>query len=104
MSDTSQSRMDRDKTALLAIESLEARIEELEQARSEPIAIVGLSCRFPGAADIESYWRLLRDGGDAIREVPSDRWDIETWYDPDPDTAGKMYSRHGGFLDHIDQF
>src|SRR5713226_5327067 len=104
MAEANQSRLDRNKTAFLAIERLEARVEELEQARSEPIAVVGLSCRFPGAADVEAYWRLLRDGEDAIREVPSDRWDIDAYYDPDPEAPGKMTSRYGAFLDQVDQF
>ncbi|HEX7839132.1 MAG TPA: AMP-binding protein, partial [Kofleriaceae bacterium] len=50
---------------------------------AEPIAIVGIGCRFPGAPDPEGYWRLLRDGVDAIREVPPDRWDARAYYDPD---------------------
>ncbi len=70
----------------------------------EPVAIVGLGCRFPGAPDVESYWRLLRDGVDAIREVPAERWDIESFYDPDPEAPGKMTTRFGGFLEGIDRF
>ncbi len=70
----------------------------------EPVAIVGLGCRLPGAPDVESYWRLLRDGVDAIREVPAERWDIESFYDPDPEAPGKMTTRFGGFLEGIDRF
>jgi len=70
----------------------------------EPIAIVGLSCRLPGAFDREAYWELLSGGVDAIGEVPSDRWDIEAYYDPDPDVPGKMSTRHGGFIEGIDRF
>ena len=73
-------------------------------ATDEPIAVIGLACRFPGANDPDSYWRLLSDGVDAIREVPPDRWDIAAWYDPDPSVPGKMYTSRGGFLDQIDQF
>ena len=65
----------------------------------EPIAIVGLACRFPGAPDPEAFWDLLAGGVDAIREVPADRFDIDEFYDPDPETPGKMYTRFGGFLD-----
>lgn len=72
---------------------------------AEPIAIIGLACRFPGgAATPEDYWRVLRDGVDAITEVPSDRWNISDFYDPNPEAPGKMYSRWGGFLDSIDLF
>lgn len=70
----------------------------------EPIAIVAVSCRFPGAPDPEAFWQLLAGGVDAIREVPEDRFDIDEFYDPDPDAAGKTYTRFGGFLDEIDGF
>lgn len=70
----------------------------------DPIAIVAVSCRFPGAPDPEAFWELLAGGVDAIREVPEDRWDIDEFYDPDPDTPGKTYTRFGGFLDGIDGF
>ncbi|HZC11702.1 MAG TPA: SDR family NAD(P)-dependent oxidoreductase, partial [Mycobacterium sp.] len=70
----------------------------------EPIAIVAVSCRFPGAPNPEAFWEVLSDGVDAIREVPEDRFDIDEFYDPDPDTAGKTYTRFGGFLDGIDGF
>ncbi|WP_437819486.1 SDR family NAD(P)-dependent oxidoreductase [Sorangium sp. So ce1078] len=73
--------------------------------RDEPIAIVGAGCRFPGGArDPASFWRLLEQEVDAIREVPGDRWDIDAFYDPDPDAKGKMTSRWGGFLDELDRF
>ena len=62
--------------SLAAIKALRSRVEDLERSRREPIAIVGLGCRFPGAADDpESYWRLLRDGVDAVGPVPADRLD-----------------------------
>ena len=93
------------KRALAAIDRLQARVDAAEQARTEPIAIVGLACRFPGGVDSpDSYWTLLAGGVDAITEVPRERWDIERFYDPDPDAAGKMYTRHGGFLRNVDRF
>jgi acyl transferase domain-containing protein/NADPH:quinone reductase-like Zn-dependent oxidoreductase/acyl carrier protein len=70
----------------------------------EPIAIVAVSCRFPGAPDPEAFWEVLSGGVDAIREVPEDRFDIDEFYDPDPETPGKIYTRFGGFLDGIDGF
>lgn len=70
----------------------------------EPIAIIGTGCRFPGAQDIESFWRLLRQGVDAITEVPPERWDIESFYDPEPAKPGKINSRWGGFLERVDWF
>ncbi|MDD4868257.1 MAG: SDR family NAD(P)-dependent oxidoreductase, partial [Mycobacterium sp.] len=70
----------------------------------EPIAIVAVACRFPGAPDPEAFWELLSGGVDAIREVPDDRFDIDEFYDPDPETPGKIYSRFGGFLEDIGGF
>jgi acyl transferase domain-containing protein/acyl-CoA synthetase (AMP-forming)/AMP-acid ligase II/Zn-dependent alcohol dehydrogenase/NADP-dependent 3-hydroxy acid dehydrogenase YdfG/acyl carrier protein len=71
---------------------------------SEPIAVVGLSCRFPGAPDAAAFRELLRSGGDAVREVPPDRWDVDALYDPEPGADGKMNSRWLAHLDGIDQF
>lgn len=71
----------------------------------EPIAIVGLSCRFPGGAiSVDRYWALMRDGVDAIAEVPDDRWDRDALYSADREKRGKTYIKWGGFLDGIDQF
>jgi acyl transferase domain-containing protein len=70
----------------------------------EPIAIVGLGCRFPGANHPAEFWQLLRNGGEAITEVPKERWDINHFYDPDPNTPGGMSTRWGGFIDQIDGF
>src|ERR1700728_2220960 len=92
------------KQAVLAIEELQARLTAAEQARNEPIAIIGMGCRFPGADNLASFWKLLETGSDAVREVPESRWKIDDYYDPNPDAPGKMSSRWGGFLDAIDQF
>jgi acyl transferase domain-containing protein len=70
----------------------------------EPIAIVGLACRFPGAESPDAFWTLLSEGGDAIREVPPDRWDADEYYHAEPGTPGKMCTRWGGFLDGVDGF
>jgi acyl transferase domain-containing protein/acyl carrier protein len=70
----------------------------------EPIAIVGLACRFPKAADPNAYWRLLIEGVDAITEVPPERWDIGALYDLDASAPGRMNTKWGGFLDSVDGF
>ncbi|MEW6405184.1 MAG: beta-ketoacyl synthase N-terminal-like domain-containing protein, partial [Chloroflexota bacterium] len=70
----------------------------------EPIAIIGLSCRFPKAPDLQAFWELLRNGVDAISEVPAGRWNLDEFYSSDPGTPGKVTSRWGGFLDGIDLF
>ncbi|MCP3063708.1 type I polyketide synthase [Myxococcus sp. K38C18041901] len=85
--------------ALVALEKMQARLEASEREKREPIAIIGMACRFPGGANHpEALWALLREGGDAIVEVPADRWAIDDYYDPDPAAEGKMYTRWGGFL------
>ena len=91
--------------AVFALKETRARLEALERQRSEPIAMIGMACRFPGGAnDAASFWRLLCDRVDAIRETPPDRWDVAAFYDPDPSAPGKMNSRWGGFLERIDDF
>ncbi|MDT3399504.1 SDR family NAD(P)-dependent oxidoreductase, partial [Streptomyces sp. B1866] len=71
----------------------------------EPIAIVGIGCRFPGGADgPASFWRLLTEGRDAVGEVPADRWDADAVFAADPAAPGRTNSRWGGFLDRVDAF
>ncbi|MDT0317188.1 type I polyketide synthase [Streptomyces millisiae] len=72
---------------------------------SAPIAVVGMGCRFPGGATgIEKFWDLLVSGRSGVVEVPADRWNLEDFFDPDPDAAGRSYSRHGGFVDGVREF
>jgi acyl transferase domain-containing protein/ubiquinone/menaquinone biosynthesis C-methylase UbiE len=92
------------KRALLELREMRAQLEAAERERAEPIAIVGMGCRFPGADSPAAFWRLLRDGVDAVREVPADRWDLDSFFDADPAAPGKMSTRWGGFVDGIDRF
>ena len=72
---------------------------------AEPVAVVGIGCRFPGnVTGPESFWQLLVDGGDAIGEVPPDRWDADAFYDPDPSASGRMTTKWGGFVPDVDGF
>lgn len=90
---------------LAALKEARARLEAAERTRTEPIAIVGAGCRFPGGADsLERFWRLLIDGKDTVSEIPEKRWRIDDYYDPTPGVPGKMYFRHGAFLEDIDLF
>lgn len=76
-----------------------------EQLNREPIAIIGIGCRFPGNAnDPEAFWKLLAAGIDAVSEVPTDRWSLLAYYDPRPGAPGKTYSKWGGFLEAVDRF
>ncbi|MEU5811662.1 type I polyketide synthase [Streptomyces sp. NPDC047718] len=82
------------------------RLQEVEQDAHEPIAIVAMSCRFPGGVrSPEDLWRLVSEGGDAITGFPDDRgWDIASLADPDPDRKGTFYNTGGGFLDDATVF
>jgi acyl transferase domain-containing protein/acyl carrier protein len=93
------------KQALLAIQQTQAKLDAAEGRNSEPIAIVGAGMRFPGGViDAQSFWNLLAEGRDAISLVPRDRWDVDAYFNPDPDAQGKMVTRWGGFLDRVDGF
>ncbi|MFZ5636925.1 MAG: SDR family NAD(P)-dependent oxidoreductase, partial [Pseudomonadota bacterium] len=72
--------------------------------RDEPIAIVGLSGRYPEAIDIAAFWRNLRDGRDCIVEVPEERWDWRRWYSEDRTASGRHFSKWGGFIAGVDEF
>ncbi|MCC5602086.1 type I polyketide synthase [Nostoc favosum] len=75
------------------------------KAQTEAIAIVSMGCRFPGGADTpQALWELLRNGVDAITEVPGDRWQLDKFYNPDPSVPGKMYNRYGGFIGQLQEF
>ena len=68
----------------------------------EPIAIVGIGCRLPGGSNsARAFWELLRDGRDAITEIPKERWDLGQHFNADPQTPLHQHVRHGGFIDGL---
>ena len=89
---------------LHALREAKLQLESAKARAQEPLAIVGMACRFPGAHDVEAFWDVLSAGKDMTTAMPEDRWNVDAYYDPLPATPGKMYVRHGAFIDHVDQF
>ncbi|WP_345639468.1 type I polyketide synthase, partial [Streptomyces lacrimifluminis] len=94
------------KRAVNDLRQTRRRLGEVEARNQEPIAIVAMSCRFPGGVRTpEELWQLVASGGDAISGFPTDRsWNLEALYDPDPDCSGTSYVREGGFLHDAAEF
>ncbi|MEV6117730.1 type I polyketide synthase [Streptomyces sp. NPDC052109] len=88
------------KRATTELERSRRRVRELEEQDREPVAIIGMGCRYPGGVRTpEDLWRIVDEGIDVVTEFPTDRgWDVEAIYDPEPGAPGKSYVRHGGFL------
>ncbi|HXA54010.1 MAG TPA: beta-ketoacyl synthase N-terminal-like domain-containing protein [Solirubrobacteraceae bacterium] len=97
------------KRVTVDLHETRGRLRELQAREREPLAIVGIGCRYPGGEEPvrtpEQLWELVSRGGDGIVAFPEDRgWDAEGLYDPDPDRAGACYVREGGFLDGVADF
>jgi len=90
--------------ALHELKEMRAKLQALEQAKTEAIAIIGMGCRFPGADNPQAFWQLLSHGIDAISEVPPDRWDINAYFASNPETPGKINTRYGGFVKQLYEF
>ncbi|TDK87069.1 SDR family NAD(P)-dependent oxidoreductase [Mycobacterium paragordonae] len=106
MSDQLQHATEALRKALVQVERLKKTNRALLERNSEPIAIVGMSCRFPGGVDSpDGLWQMVAEGRDVIAEFPTDRgWDVGELFDPDPDAAHKTYANTGGFVDGVADF
>ncbi|NJA07916.1 type I polyketide synthase [Methylococcaceae bacterium WWC4] len=91
--------------AFLAIERLQAKLEHYQRSQTEPIAVIGMACRFPGKADsVEQYWQMLQDEVDAVGPIPKERWDHSLFFDPSGERPGSTYVGEAAFLQQIDGF
>ena len=76
------------KQALLALEEMRSKLAHVERSKNEPIAIIGMGCRFPGSShNPDLLWQTLRNGVDTVSEVPASRWDINAYFDADPEAV-----------------
>ncbi|GAA1289420.1 hypothetical protein GCM10009609_65930 [Pseudonocardia aurantiaca] len=93
------------RRALVELKAARAEAAEARRLVTEPVAVVGMGCRFPGGAvGVEAFWELLVNGRSGVVEVPADRWKIDDFYNPDPEVPGRSYTRHGGFVDGVREF
>ena len=98
-----QSIVDALRTSLKETDRLRQQNRRLLAQATEPLAIIGMSCRYPGGATTpDALWQLVADGRDAVSGLPTDRgWDLDNLYDPDPEHAGHVYASGGGWVDGV---
>ncbi len=93
------------RKSFTVIQQLKKQLAEADQRSPEPIAVIGMACRFPGGAVTpEAFWQVLASGADTVGEIPGDRWPWQRFYHADPRVAGTHYVRHGSFLDQVAEF
>jgi acyl transferase domain-containing protein/acyl carrier protein len=90
--------------SLIAIKKLKEKLGEFEKAKDEPIAVVGMDCRFPKGNNPEKFWELLCNNQSGISETPLSRWDNDEYYDANVNAKGKIYTKHAGFIDQPEYF
>ncbi|MFD6435383.1 type I polyketide synthase [Streptomyces venezuelae] len=100
MAHTEEKLLDYLKRVTADLRQTERRLQDVESAGHEPIAVIGMACRLPGGVRTpEDFWELISTGGDAVAPLPGNRnWDLDALYDPDPESTGTSYVREGGFV------
>ncbi|OUR91714.1 hypothetical protein A9Q81_17355 [Gammaproteobacteria bacterium 42_54_T18] len=92
------------KKALKSIKNLQAELHATREEMHQPIAVIGMACRFPGASTPEEYWQNQVQEKNCVSEVPLSRWDWRDFYDENPSRVDKLNTKHGGFIENVDQF
>ncbi|WP_086841477.1 thioester reductase domain-containing protein [Amycolatopsis kentuckyensis] len=100
----SRSREDVVRRALIELKTAKAEVAELRRRQHEPIAVVGAGCRFPGGTGVPDFWELLGEGRSGVGEIPAGRWDVDGLFSPVVGLPGRIYTRHGGFVDGVGSF
>ena len=101
MTDSTQNQLSPLQKAYSAIQLLKEQLEHSRNQLHEPIAIIGMSCRAPGVKNPEELWQLIRNGQDAITDIPLSRWNAQEYYDPKPGTPGKAYTLKAVSYTHL---
>ena len=104
MTNTAPDNLSPTKKALLALQQMQQKLDALELAKHEPIAIIGMGCRFPGANNPAEFWQLLAKGKDAITKTPASHWDTQQYCNEGANTPGKISSSDGGFVPNLKEF
>ena len=104
MTNTAPDNLSPTKKALLALRQMQQKLDAIEKEKHEPIAIIGMGCRFPGANNPEEFWQLLAQGKNAITETPAGHWDIQQYCNDGVNTPGKICNSYGGFVPHLKEF
>ena len=93
------------RDAAMELGHLRSELEARDAAQHAPIAVVGMACRMPNGIETpEAFWSALEKGVDATSDIPASRWDVDAYYDPDPEVPGRMYTRRGAFVDDVELF
>jgi acyl transferase domain-containing protein len=100
----SESQLTSVKQALLALQAARKKIDALEKQQTEPIAIIGMGCRFPGDISTpQEFWELLSSGKDTTTTIPETRWDGKAYYSSSYDDAGKIITTQGSFFSKVQE-